>query len=495
MLEAARNFFQNLPSRLIVIVTLIAVTLPYAGISRELTIDEAVDMALNHSPRGSIIKGRLEVADQTYQAKKINFYLPEISINGSLPAYSEDETYRFFGGATEKSLYKTRDLNLQSFIQLKQSLITGGDLVMSANLAANDEKYPNTATGQFVYEDNQQGYFDFSYKQPLLKPSDSKYDLNNRRDDLEIARYTKIEEEYALKKEVTEAYLGLLRAQLTLKIATDNAAMAKLQADIDSAKYADGVIPEEDFLESASARLDAELEKYEAVTGVNESTRNLAILLDLDPSDSIQVVQPEITDHPDQQAIKQMENSWEQTVAIKKAEYQYEKSQRAANYAASSHGLNGDLALSYSFGRGRINREIEEQTTKDDINTNSWGVSLNFTYPIWDGGASGAAVKAAQFEADQAELEYKKARQSARAEIITLVGRIDVSYRRMEIVRKQIELADGKLKIAESRLKDGQISELTYLENKIFYLQTQDSYLEELTNYMTNRIDLESKFI
>ncbi len=495
MLEAARSFFQNLPFRLIVIFIAVAAALPHATFARELTIDEAIDMALNHSSRGSIIKGRLEVADQTYQAKKINFYLPEISINGSLPAYSEDETYRFFGGATEKSLYKTRNLNLESFVQLKQSLITGGDLVMSANLAANDEKYPNTATGLFVYEDNKQGFFDFSYKQPLLMPSDSKFDLNNRRDDLEIARYTKIQEEYALKKEVTEAYLGLLRAQLTLKIATDNATMATLQADIDSAKFADGVIPEEDFLESASARLDAELEKYEAVTGVNESARDLAILLDLDPSDTIQVVRPEITDHPDQQAMQQLEAAWEETVAIKKAEYQYEKSQRAADYSASSHGLNGDLALSYSFGRGRIDREIQATEFRDNINTNSWGVSLNFTYPIWDGGASGAAVKAAQFEADQAELEYKKARQSARAEIITLVNRIDVSYRRMEIVRKQIELADGKLKIAESRLKDGQISELTYLENKIFYLETHDRYLEELTNYMTNRIDLESKFI
>jgi len=34
-----------------------------------------------------------------------------------------------------------------------------------------------------------------------------------------------------------------------------------------------------------------------------------------------------------------------------------------------------------------------------------------------------------------------------------------------------------------------------FLGNKIFYLETKDRYLEELEKYLTNRFDLESKFI
>ena len=89
-------------------------------------------------------------------------------------------------------------------------------------------------------------------------------------------------------------------------------------------------------------------------------------------------------------------------MGIKKAEHQYYKSKREADYSAGSHGLTGDLTANYSFGRGIIEREVDEiQLPDDDINTNSWGVSLNFTYPIWDGGSSGAAVKAARFQSDQ----------------------------------------------------------------------------------------------
>lgn len=462
--------------------------------ARDLTLNQALDLALNHSSRGDIIKGRLEVAEQNYRAKRINFYLPEISLNGSLPSYNEDESYRFFGSAAEKSLFKTRTLGLDSYIGLKQSLITGGDLQIRANLTASDERYPNTNTGVFVYEDNRQGYFDFSYAQPLLKPSQSKYDLNNRRDDRELAVFAKVEEETALKTEVTEAYVGLMRARLALEVAQNNAKKAALQYDIDSSKFDDGIIAEEDFLESASAKLDAQLAQFEADTAVDEKRRELALLLDIKVTEPIETAEPEVVNHPDSAQRSAFEAEWEESVAISKAQYELEKSERAADYAAGSHGLTGDLALEYSFGRGTINRDMEDATFKENINTNSWGISLNLTYPIWDGGASSATVKAARFEADQARLEYQKATQTAQADIANLVNRLNVSYRRLDIVKKQIDLAENRLRIADSRLKDGQISELTWIENKVFYLETRDKYLEELTNYLTSRIELEGKF-
>jgi outer membrane protein len=362
-------------------------------------------------------------------------------------------------------------------------------------LTASDERYPNTATGAFVYEDNRQGYFDFNYAQPLLKPSQSKFDLHNRRDDRELATMTKIEDEAALRKEVTEAYIGLLRARLALEVAESNARQAALQYDIDSSKFSDGIIAEEDFLESASGKLDAQLAQFEAETAVGEKQRELALLLDIKVTEPIETVEPEIMNHPDSVQRAEFESEWEESVAITKAKYQLAKSERAADYAAGSHGLTGDLALEYSFGRGKINRDIEDTSFKENINTNSWGISLNLTYPIWDGGASSASVKAARFEADQARLEYQKAKQTAQAEIANLVNKLDVSYRRLDIVKKQIELAQNRLRIADSRLKDGQISELTWIENKVFYLETRDKYLEELTNYLTSRIELDGWFI
>ena len=43
--------------------------------ARELSFDEAIDIAVNKSRQSEIIKGDLEVAERTYYAKKVKFYL------------------------------------------------------------------------------------------------------------------------------------------------------------------------------------------------------------------------------------------------------------------------------------------------------------------------------------------------------------------------------------------------------------------------------------
>ena len=183
--------------------------------AEEIILDEALEIALGQTARGGMIQGNLEVAEQNYFARRINFYVPEISINGSVPSYNVDESYRFFGGADQKQLYKTRDLGFDSFIELNQNLLTGGDIVVTANLLAREDRYPNTRmdaeAGSFINEITRRGFFTLRYTQPLLKPSESKNRLHNTHDDYRIAKLEKIEQETALKKEVTETYLNLIK--------------------------------------------------------------------------------------------------------------------------------------------------------------------------------------------------------------------------------------------------------------------------------------------
>jgi outer membrane protein TolC len=464
-------------------------------LSRELTLDDAIDVALNRTARGEMIRGNLEVAEQNYYARRINFYLPEISINGAVPAYSVDESYRLFGGASKSELFKTRDLNLRSYIELRQSLITGGDITVTANLTAQNYRYPNTGSDAsetpFIDQESRQGDFNFSYTQPLMKASESRFTLRNTKDDFLIAEIVRIENEAALKKEVIETYLGVLQMSLQSELYGNKFESASLTSEIDSSKLLDGVISEEDWLLSASGRLDAELDKFEKDTESSEKKRELAILLDLDATETMSLAEPQLAPYLDDDVKIQMLDSWESSTPVIKAEVEYSKQKRLADFAASGHGLTGDLTANFSTGQGRVDVDGE----KDNINTKGWGISLNFSLPLWDGGSSGAAVKSAHLETEQAKLEYNRTKKSTRAEIINLVNQLDVSYRRLEIIRKQIELAENKLNIAEMRFDDGQISRITYLESKVFYLETKDKYLEELKSYLTSRVDLESKFI
>ena len=472
--------------------------------SRDVTLEQAIDLALNQSARGDVIAGRQEVAEQNYFARRMNFLLPEISIQGNVPAYSSEESYRFFGADPEKSLYKTRDLDFNSFIELKQNLpVWGGTVTATANLTRLDNQYPDTRydseSGFFVDELSNRGFFNFTLNQQLFRPSGSKHELNNTRDDLEVARMTKHEEQATMEKEVIQAFLGVLQYAVRQELYSDKLESARLQARIDSMKLADGIVSEEDVLLSVSARLDAELENFEITTEADEQRRELAILLDLSVTEQLNPIEPECI-HLGDATRERFIAAWDRSVPIRKAEHLYERAKRSAMFAAAGHGLTGDLQANYSFGRQKIETERYDAAIgsrighDNDINTAGWGVKLQFKLPLWDGGAGAAAVKAARFEAEQARLEYDRERKKARAEITNLVNRLDVSYRRLQIIEKQIELARDKLDIAQERHTDGQISMLTFLESRIFYLETKDRYLEELKQNLVDGVELRSKF-
>lgn len=46
--------------------------------------------------------------------------------------------------------------------------------------------------------------------------------------------------------------------------------------------------------------------------------------------------------------------------------------------------------------------EFFDDNKDDNTDTKAWALLLRVSYPVWDGGAGSAAVKAARFEAEQA---------------------------------------------------------------------------------------------
>ncbi|MDM7913732.1 MAG: TolC family protein, partial [Candidatus Eisenbacteria bacterium] len=468
---------------------------PRLGRAQPMKLDEAIDQAIHHSSRGAILEETERIAESSYRAKKINFYVPLITINGALPSYDVDQSYKFFGGSTRKQLYKTSDFRMNSFIKLEQSLLTGGSLAMSANLNRSQSRYPDTnpevPSGSFLDENGRQGYFEFRLTQPIFKPSTLKNELLDRTENLELARIGRREEEAALRKEVAEAFLGLIEAEVQDSMQALTLDAASLKAEIDSVKWQDGVIAEEARLEAASAKLDAELARREATDKLQEQQRALALLLDRPVEGTLQLVEPEAGEALSAEQLLKMKSGWEKSLPVRRALENRSRSKRMASYTAKGKSLTGDLTASYAAGRGKVSLEDRPD---EDINTNGWGVSLNLSYPIWDGGSGSAATQAARAEANRAELELVQAKQAAQAEIARLVQQVDVGYRRLGIQQSRVKLADDKLAIARERFADGRISTLQLREAEIDRLEARAGYLAELKTYLGNKITLEGSF-
>jgi outer membrane protein TolC len=240
---------------------------------------------------------------------------------------------------------------------------------------------------------------------------------------------------------------------------------------------------------------------FEVEADLEQQRSELSMLLDLDPQDSLRLFEPEPGEHLSEQLSNRLAAAWVSSVPVRKAEHEYYKAERNADFTSGEHGLTGDLEASYSLGRQNIERERfdpegdDRVTLEDNIKTMGWQVSLVFSLPVWDGGAGRAEVEAARFQAEQSRLEYESAKYEARASLVTLIDQLDVGHRRLGIVAKQVELAQNKLEIARERHQNGEISMITLLESEVFYLETRDKYLEELSSYLSNRISLEGMFV
>ncbi len=460
----------------------------------DITLDEAMRTALQRSDRSQIINGDLEVAQQTYSAARSGFYLPEISINGSLPAYQNNESFTQYGNTTDsKVTVKRTNFDLRSNIQLKQNIITGGELTARANLWRNDNEYPAwTDLDRRISQTTSQGYYEFDFTQPILQPSEAKHDLSNKEDELDLARMTSVEERATLRRDVIEAYFGVLQANVQLEKARASFTSAALQAEIDSLKYADEILSEEDWLESSSNRLDAQLDVFDRENQRREQVRKLATLIDVDINIEVNPILPDIPGHFSEQQKDAYITAWENSIPIRQAEISYEKSVRNAAYTRSQYGISGNLKANYNLGRGNV--DTDGSPEEEPIKTDSWEVSLEFSYPIWDGGASGASIKAAKLEADKARLELEEKQKSVRAEIVNLINRLDVSHRKLQLIDKQLEVQKNRLDIAVLRFNNGEISEIERLAAEVEYLDARDKHLEEMKAYYLDKTDLSAKY-
>jgi outer membrane protein TolC len=476
--------------RIVVTLLIFAVT----SYGTDLTLDQALEKVISHSSRAAAVRGDLQVAEQQFFAEKINFWVPEVSLNGQVPAYSEDKSLQFFSGANQRFLDKKTDFTMSSNLQLKQSLFTGGELFARANLRRNKSNYPrydgDTRLG-VLEEINRQRFLDFTFEQPLLQPSVTRNDLSNRRDDMEIAKISYREQMVALKKEVVETYFSVLKLGVQRELQDAKWESTGEKARIDSLKHSDGILAEDEWLKSSSAYLDAELSRYDIDNQAATKRRDLAMLLDADPLEMLTVATPAVPSHLSDEQKTVMRGGWEQSAAIVKAQYTYEKQKRAAEFTSKGHGLSGKLSANYAMGRD----ELQRDTATTPNPTTSWGVVLSFSFPIWDGGAGSAASRAADLSAEKSRLEVVKAERAAKADLENLLNGLDVSYRKIEVLNKQIELSRHRLDIADLRFKNGEISKIIFLEAKSALLESQTKYLDELKNYYTLRLTLEGSLL
>lgn len=473
--------------------------------AEEYTLDQTLERLLGASTRGQIIKGQFEVSRAKFNAEKIGYYLPEISLNSTLPSISEAERNTWIGPIDDPIFAKTRNSTRNTSVQMSQKVITGGDISISGNYRWNERKTP---TG-FFYGDStyvvpslnriEGNNLRLNFSQPIFNTSNTRAAYTSARDNLKQAEVQWRVDQADLKKEGVTAYVDLLIADLDKQIAEKNSQQATIKAHWDSLMFDDGVKTEEEWVESKSDRLEKRLAMFDTEAAYEEKLNDFKHLLDLPSDQAVTLSTPETPEMPTANKMQWLKANAEYSSETELARMKMMIAERTLKETRSSGGLNGQLNLSYEWGdeESYFHKELQVDTARFVYETNSnnpttdWQVSLEFSYPLWDGGASKANVRSSELAYESARLEYQAAERNAKNKMEIAIKRMEINYSKLQLLEDELELADKKLSDAKDKFEEGLISESDLLENEVYYLEAGKSRLTTLKDYYHDLIELE----
>lgn len=479
--------------------------------AEEFTLQQVLERLLDKSTRGQIIKGQYEVSQAKFNAEKIGYYLPEISLNSTVPSITETENFAQFYGFTDPILAKRRTSSRTGDIRLRQKVITGGDITIRGYVYWRDSKYPSTISVYDDVADRTRSYLvtakdktirntvSFEFSQPIFNTSESRSAYNTAKASLQQARVQWRVDQADLKKEGVAAYFDLLMADLDKKMAYKNSELAVINARWDSLKYADSVLTEEEWVESQSTRLEKKLALYDADASYEEKLNEFKHLLDFPREQAVKLQVPVTPQMPTASKIQWLKANAEYTAETELARTRMEMAERDLANTRSGGGLNGTLRAIYQLGNEDVTISKEYQgdslylseLNENNNDTKDWQVSLELSYPLWDGGASKANVRSSELAYESARLEYLAAERNAKNKMEIAIKRMEINRSKLQLLEDELQLADKKLSDAKDKFAEGLISEGDLLENEVYYLEAAKSRLTTLKDYYNDLIELE----
>ncbi|MDD4051538.1 MAG: TolC family protein, partial [candidate division Zixibacteria bacterium] len=230
---------------------------------------------------------------------------------------------------------------------------------------------------------------------------------------------------------------------------------------------------------------------YDAEAAFQEKANEYKHLLDIPAETDATLEIPPIAPPPTTEEAQRFLDNADKSAQTQLAAANLQAAERTLDQTRSSYGINASLNASYAVGRGTVMQSKPEEEREEKIDTKDWRVSVELTYPIWDGGASGASVHSQELAYESARLEYVAAERSARNTMTILLKRIEINHSKLVLLEQELAVAEKKLRDAEGRHAQGLLSDGGLLENRSAWLDTRKKQLTTLKSYYLDLTELE----
>jgi outer membrane protein TolC len=409
-----------------------------------LSLKDSISFAMEKSPAIIAAKENAKAADARV-GQAFGAVLPNLSLNGNYGnAASQPTTFVIPAGAfgsTESSIdVGTSETYVQSGydLTLSQPLYTGGRLSGALDIA--------------------------------------KYYLNISTENLRKA-------EIDLKYNVINAYYGVLRAKKLHDLAQESLDMANSHRDQVKAMYSAGTATKADILRTEVQVADTELslKKTANALALAKDAFNNALGWDLEAPVELSVkdfvlesVQPTpykacvaiaFDSKPDWNVFQLNKKISDRTVGIMNA-----------NYFPS-------LSLVGTYG----NRKTTYAEFPGSTDVNSWTISANGSWTLFDGFSTGAKVKEAESNLNAIKANEESTRNGVILEVKDACLNLGSSLDEISSAKKAVDLADENYKISKEKYRSGIGSNLEMIDAQTALVQARTDLYQAQFDYQINK--------
>ena len=413
----------------LVVLTTVAMPRPAAAQTPSVTLDQAIEMALQVQPAMVQARGQLTSAAAT-QRQAVGSWLPDISVGSG---YSANSTTRF-------------------------------DQATQRTVVGSSESYSANISGSIVVFDG------------LTRL----YDGKAANADAGAARATLVNQQFQITLQTKQSFFNALAAEELVRVSETRIERAMEQLKVAKEKLANGTATRSDTLRSSVEVANARLQKLNAETQLATAEANLARLIGVEGS--VKAIREDrllVITEIDTTTIRQ------EALAQSPAVYQADAQSRAAQaqYNASFGQYLPRITASYS--RSWAGSEILDWNA-------SWSARISASWPLFNGFTRELNRTRSAVNRDNARAQAEDTRRQVNAQLTQQLAALLAAQTRLEIALTSRAASDEDLRVQQERYRLGAATILDVLTSQINLDQAEVDVIQARLDYLVAKAQIEA---
>lgn len=284
-----------------------------------------------------------------------------------------------------------------------------------------------------------------------------------------------------IKLDTTTGYYAILQTRNLVKLSEESLDQLNSHLKNVEAQYAAGTVAKTDVLRSEVEKASAEQSLIRAKNSYELAVSSLNNIIGLPLETEIAVKE----DLPYEQYDKTLAECIEVALVNRPD---------LAQVRASVESAKADIKVAKSGNRPVIAASASEQWSDNDFpgtDNNNWTIGISASYNLFDSGLTRSQIKGAETGLDKATEQLRQAKDAAQLEVRQAYLNMKEAEKRIDTSKVAVTKAEEDFKIAQVRYSAGVGTNLDVIDSQVALTSAKTDYVQALYDYNTSRAKLD----